>query len=128
MLEKSDEVFLIYVGLKGQEGTEGCVLQKVGGSEERWRLKAGGKRFESSISLVESVECMRQVGKILEKVVSKRLRKDFLKCSALRVISERILAWGLKQDCFRGRSPKSLIQGRMAFKRFFKFIAFRWTK
>jgi len=31
VLEKSDEFFLIYVGLKIQEGyTEGCVLQKVG--------------------------------------------------------------------------------------------------
>lgn len=31
MLEKSDEFFLIQVGLKVQGGyTEGCVLQKVG--------------------------------------------------------------------------------------------------
>lgn len=87
MLEKSDEVFLICVGLKGQGGYWRLCPSESWSSEERWRLKAGGKRFESSISLVENVECMRQVGKILEKVVSKRLRKDFLKCSALRVIS-----------------------------------------
>jgi len=42
---------------------------------------------------------------------------------------KRILAWGLKQSCFRGRSPKSLIprEGWLS-KKVFKFIALSWTK